>query len=88
MKRLSRSVLEPASHEYMDYLREIEAGLYDANEVLQEERLAQLQSLPLPPPLQQRLDHANYHGLIRLLVAPGLIRYGLRRIQARWQKRA
>jgi hypothetical protein len=35
---------------YRDYLKEIKAGFYDANEVIIDSKLASLTGLALPPP--------------------------------------
>jgi hypothetical protein len=64
----------------MDHLRRLEEGLYDANENLIEERLADLKGLPLPPPVVDHTELDRYRRLIRTMVLPGFARYGLWRL--------
>jgi hypothetical protein len=88
MKRLNRSVLGPVTDYYVGYLRQIEAGLYDGQETLCEERLAELTSLPIPRPIDNQVNSDAYQLATMLCVTPGLVRYGLRRLRLKLSRRA
>jgi hypothetical protein len=62
---------------YMDYLRGVEDGLYDSNEMLLEEKLRGLEGLPLPPPLRDGVDLRSYRGLSLLASLPGAARQAI-----------
>lgn len=68
---------------YMEYLREIEDGLYDANERLLEGRVRDLKGLPLPPPLRDHVDLRSYQALSILGALPGTVRTALARMRGR-----
>ncbi len=70
---------------YMSYLKEIEEGLYDKNEVLIENKLRSLKGLPLPPLIENRVDMKSYRGLALLGVMPGIIRAALARFRGNIQ---
>lgn len=74
MRRLTEIVGRVSDDYYVEYLRGIEEGLYDGEELVPE-RLAGLTELPQPRPLQQdRVDQRSYGGLIAALAVPGLLR--------------
>jgi hypothetical protein len=77
MRRLAENVQVLLDEYLMDYLRQIEHGLYDKNEVLIEEKLASLKSLPLLPPLKEAVDLSSYRYLQQLLIIPGAVRIAL-----------
>lgn len=70
---------------YMDFLHRVEQGLYDENEMLIEEKLDELQGLPLLPPLQEATDLESYNLHIRLGFFLGLTRLRLMALRARLQ---
>ena len=74
IRRMNEMISSIANGGYMDYLREIEDGLYDNDEVLIEKRLASLKGLPLPPPVKNVVDMTSYQGLTLLGITPGLVR--------------
>jgi hypothetical protein len=76
IRRMNDMIAGVAQNGYMDYLKEIEKGLYDANEVIIEKRLRALKGLPLPPPVQDQVDYGSYRALIALGVLPGIVRMG------------
>jgi hypothetical protein len=82
-KRMNDTVMGPVSDYYMEYLKEIEHGLYDHNEVLMEDKLAALKGLPCPPPLIERTDYPDYERLSLLLTLPGLVRGFAARLRTR-----
>jgi len=85
IKRMNRSVRRVVDGGYMEHLRRIEVGLYDSGENLIETRLAELDGLPLPPPLEGRNELGRYEHIIPILALPGAARYGLARL--RWKVR-
>jgi hypothetical protein len=74
LRRLNRVIGAIARERYIPWLESVEAGLYDENENLLEDRLADLAGLPLPPPAPDRVDYGRYWGLIILAALPGIIR--------------
>ena len=68
IKRMNASLRETAGAGYLDHLRRIEDGLYDADENLIESRLAELPGLPSPPPLEESAPLRGYDRRIALLV--------------------
>jgi radical SAM superfamily enzyme YgiQ (UPF0313 family) len=86
IKRMNESLRAVVEGGYMDHLRRIEEGLYDASENLIESRLMGLDGLPLPGPLTGGPPELRrYEGLVPLLALPGIARYGLARL--RWRAR-
>jgi len=81
MKRLSETVIDSMNNYYLDFLRQIEQGLYDKDEVLIDERLASLESLPVPKRLEPRLDNDSYRNLMSLYLLPGFIRERLTQLR-------
>jgi hypothetical protein len=82
MKRINRNLSKYARKDYIRHLEKIEAGLYDEGEVLREERLAALESLPLPPPVAGFENVPSYRILYLLAMLPAIIRLAfLRRSQ-------
>ena len=75
MRRMTHTIDGVLGRQYMDYLRRIEEGLYDENEVLMEEKLESLVGLPLPPAVPECMDMDSYKGLMLLGVIPGVARY-------------
>ncbi len=81
IRSMNRSIRAIVDSGYMDHLRRVEDGLYDANENLIEERLAELKGLPVPRPIAKPVAFPHYERLVRLLVLPGVARYGLARLR-------
>jgi radical SAM superfamily enzyme YgiQ (UPF0313 family) len=77
VKRLTDSIRRIVDDGYMEYLREIEKDLYDDKENLLQDRLASLQDLPLPKPLEEQVSFDRYENLIPMLAIPGMIRDGI-----------
>ncbi len=73
-KRLTDSIRAVVDSGYLQHLREIESGLYDADETLMEDRLASIKAIPLPPPLQDSTRTASYSHIVPILAAPGIVR--------------
>jgi hypothetical protein len=69
----------------MAHLERLEQGLYDERECLREDRLAELDGLPLPPPLREQVDLERYNTLTDLAALPGAARYLAQK--ARWRLR-
>ncbi len=88
MRAINDAVGEVLDDGFMDYLREIERGLYDEDEVLIEERLAKLESLPLPPPMKTVEPPRTYDTLALLGSLPGLARFYAPRLGAEVTTRA
>ncbi|HEY3281553.1 MAG TPA: radical SAM protein [Armatimonadota bacterium] len=86
VKRLTESIRAVVDGGYLDHLRRIEDGLYDGDEVLRDDRLAGLETLPLPPPLAEQANNHRYEPLIALMAAPGLLRSQL--AMASYRRRA
>jgi len=74
LRRLNRVIGAIARERYLPWLESIEAGLYDENENLIDDRLADLAGLPLPPPAPDMVDYGRYWSLIILAALPGIIR--------------
>ena len=90
IRTLNASISKIVDGHYMDYLRTIEAGLYDENEVLSEERLASLNGLPAPQALSDEAD-ANSPTLMMLLayglpIARFYGQKGLRHLRRAWSR--
>jgi hypothetical protein len=81
IKRMNEDLRAVVNCGYMDHLRLLEQGLYDQDEVLREERLAELNGLPVPKPLMSAPDLRRYERLVPILALPGLARYGLARLR-------
>jgi len=77
IRRMNDMIAGVTENGYMDYLKEIEEGLYDSNEVIIEKRLNSLKRLPLPPPVKDQVDLASYRALTALGVFPGIVRRGI-----------
>ena len=75
MKRVNRNLRRFAEKGYLDYLEEIEQGLYDGQEVLREEKLASLKGLPLPPRVREFTDTPYYRVHTTMALIPALLRY-------------
>jgi hypothetical protein len=75
--RMNDTIQRVLDRGYLDYLRQIEDGLYDGSERLVEERLRDLEGLPLPPPLRDDVDMRSYGALSLLGALPGAIRQAL-----------
>jgi len=78
MRRMSRVLSRVVDGSYLDYLKQIERGLYDNDERLIEQRLGDLRTLPIPGPVEERVELRRYRLLGLLLMLPGLIRHRLR----------
>jgi radical SAM superfamily enzyme YgiQ (UPF0313 family) len=77
IRRMNDMIAGVVESGYMDYLKEIEKDLYDANEVIVEKRLRALKGLPLPPPVQDQVDFSSYRALTALGLLPGIVRMGI-----------
>ena len=77
IKRMNKSLRAIVDRGYMDHLRRLEDGLYDAQENLIEERLAELNTLPIPGPVLPSPQAPRYDRLIPIVAFPGIARYGL-----------
>jgi radical SAM superfamily enzyme YgiQ (UPF0313 family) len=73
-KRINNNIKKIADDYYSGYLREIEEGLYDENEVLIEKKLEEIDTIPIPLPLDTVPDKSSYELLILLGTIPGIIR--------------
>ena len=80
MKRVGRNLRDFAQQGYLQYLEQIEAGLYDNREELREDRLEILHGLPLPPKVRGFADVPHYRALAAAALAPAIVRLGLARL--------
>jgi hypothetical protein len=80
MKRVCRNLRDFAQQGYLQYLVQIEDGLYDNREELREDRLETLHGLPLPPRVQGFADVPHYRALAAAALAPAIVRLGLARL--------
>lgn len=85
IRRLNEAMERVVDGHYMAHLERLEQGLYDERERLREDRLAELDGLPLPPPLQEQVDLERYNTLTDLAALPGAARYLAQK--ARWRLR-
>ncbi len=76
-KRLNNNITKIVDNYYMDYLKEIEDGLYNENEVLIEEKLDSITHIPIPVQLNTSPDNSTYNTLILFGVIPGFVRLGI-----------
>ncbi len=83
MKRINSNLRQYAEKGYMDYLRQIEDGLYNEKEELIEEKLAALSGLPLPPPVTDYVEKPFYQVPITLALMPSLARLAM----VKWRMR-
>lgn len=83
IRRMNKSVERIVDSYYMDYLKKIEDGLYDENEHLIEEKLADIKGLPIPVPIIERVDMVSNQFIIVLVSLPSFIRYIIHRINWR-----
>jgi len=74
IRRLNEAIERVAKRQYMDHLLQVEQGLYDEREQLQEDRLARLERLPQPPPLEEQVDVETYNLLGEIAALPGVVR--------------
>lgn len=86
MRRMANILKQIVDQQYMDYLKTIEEGLYDENEVLIQEKLDQLDGLPQPPPVLEQMDLESYKPLIVLGLLPGLVRHETTRFARKIRK--
>jgi radical SAM superfamily enzyme YgiQ (UPF0313 family) len=88
IRRLNASIRTIVDRYYMDYLRSIEEGLYDENEILIEERLDSIERLPLPRPLPNQVDLNSSMLIMLLAYVPPMTRFyckkGLLKLKRRW----
>ena len=77
MKRINRNLKQYVEKGYMNYLEQIEEGLYDNRGELIEEKLASLKGLPLPPPVEGYVDTPYYWVHTTLALIPALLRFAL-----------
>lgn len=87
MNRSIRRVIE--KYKFIEYLERIEEGLYDENEVLIEEKLADFSQKKFPPltPLNEVPEGESYFILRGLAILPGLIRFALFILRKRLTRR-
>jgi len=83
IRRLNETIYNIVDNYYMDYLKQIEEGLYDENEVLIEEKLNSIEGLPIPIPLKEQVDMSSYEPLMLILHTPLVIRYFFHKL--RWR---
>lgn len=90
IRRLNASISQIVDGYYMDYLRGIEEGLYDENEVLIEERLGSLEGLPIPRPLSDEVGVNAASAAMLLAYGPPIARFyckkALWRLRKAWSK--
>jgi hypothetical protein len=83
IRRMNDMIANVVNSGYMDYLKEIETGLYDSNEVIIETRLASLKGLPLPPLVENQVDLSSYQTIMTLGLIPGIVRAGIGLVRGR-----
>jgi radical SAM superfamily enzyme YgiQ (UPF0313 family) len=83
IRRMNDSVRSVVEGGYMEHLRAIEKNLYDEHENLIEERLAELEGLPLPPVLLEQPPLRRYGTVAPILALPGLLRSRIRLLPRR-----
>lgn len=88
VRRLNEAIERVVEGYYMDYLLQVEDGLYDDNERLQEDALAQIEGLPPPRPLQEHVDRDSYELIMNVAAAPALVRYALGKVRRKLGARA
>jgi hypothetical protein len=76
-KRMNENLQRAVEAGYLEYLMQIERGLYDENELLLEEKLDSIKGLPLPPPLVEDVDSKSYETAYLLAAIPGMVRLGV-----------
>jgi len=73
MRRLNDVIGRVVDDYYLAYLEQVEQGLYDGDDLVQE-RLDSLRRLPLPRPLDEGVDHRRFLVASSIFAVPGLIR--------------
>lgn len=86
IRRMNKNISKIVSEYYLDYLKQIEQGLYDENEVLIEEKLKRIQTLPIPRPLVEQAELSSYQLIMTLGFIPGISRYYLQKLGRRIRK--
>ena len=88
IRRMNKSIERICNDYYYDYLRQVEEGLYDENEHLQEDKLRALKSIPMPKPVEEKVDMFSYQPLIMLVIGPAFFRYLLQKLRHRLRRKA
>lgn len=86
IRRMNKSIERICENYYYDYLKQIEDGLYDENETLINEKLKDLDGLPIPAPIQERVDMVSNNPLIMLVIGPPFLRYVIHKVRHRLGK--
>jgi len=87
IRRLNEAIQSVVDDHYMDHLLSVEKGLYDDQERLIVERLADLDGLPPPPPLPDQVDRSTDRRAIELAMLPGAMRFALHKARRRISRR-
>jgi hypothetical protein len=87
IRRLNEVMEKVVDEHYMDHLLTVEEGLYDAQERLLEDKLAELDGLPPPPPLPDRIDRATDSKAIELALIPGTMRFAMHKARRKIARR-
>ncbi len=87
-KRINNNIRKISDSYYLNYLKEIEKGLYDENEVLREDKLNEIDFIPIPLPIERESGNNSYDALIFLCTIPGAIRIIIKVLGKKILKRA
>jgi anaerobic magnesium-protoporphyrin IX monomethyl ester cyclase len=86
-KKVNNNIRRITDSYYLNYLKEIEEGLYDENEILMEEKLNEIHHIPIPLPVETAPDKSSYDALIFFFTIPGIIRLAIKVLYKRIVKR-